>query len=172
MKKRNLIISLLLLCGVVFAQTPVGMAPPIHFQFFTGSGVPLANGKLFTYAAGTTNVLNTYTDATGTTQNPDPILLDASGAPANGSTSTGIFLANNSYKFVAYDSNNVFQWAVDNVATYFGLLNSANTWTVSQTFSLPIVERAQNNQFFIGSPGLQTTLDFPSASNPDHAALS
>src|ERR1039458_9140980 len=132
--------AILLFCGLSFAQVPVASAPPLHFQFFDSNGVPLANGKLYTYAAGTTTPLNTYVDASGTVQNPDPILLDASGSPSNGSVQTGIFLANLSYKFVAYNVGNVFQWSVDNVSSYFGLLNSTNLWTGANTFSLPITE--------------------------------
>jgi hypothetical protein len=79
MKKRNLIISLLLLCGVSFAQVNVALAPPNHPQFFNSSGLPLSGGFIYTYLAGTTTLSNTYADSTGTVQNTDPILLDASG---------------------------------------------------------------------------------------------
>jgi hypothetical protein len=82
MKKRNLIISLLLLCGGAFAQVNVALAPPNHPQFFNSSGLPLSGGFIYTYLAGTTTLSNTYADSTGTVQNTDPILLDASGAPS------------------------------------------------------------------------------------------
>jgi len=143
------------------AQVPVAFAPPIHFQFFNANGTPLANGKIYTYAAGTTTLQNTYVDASGTTENADPILLDATGSPSNGSNQTGIFLANLSYKFVAYDANSVFQWSVDNVSSYFGLLNSANTWTAAQTFTSTITDTLTDNQMIFGGTGNQTTLDFP-----------
>lgn len=145
----------------VHAQVPVAMAPPIHFQFLNSSGNPLANGKIFTYAAGTTALQNTYTDSTGTTQNPDPILLDSTGSPANGSVQTGIFLSNLAWKFVAFDLNNVQQWSVDNVTTYFALTNSANTWTATQTFSSQIIDTLSDNQLAFGTLGNQTTLDAP-----------
>jgi hypothetical protein len=154
-------LALILCAAFVHAQVPVAMAPPIHFQFFNASGQPLANGFLYTYAAGTTTCLNTYVDATGTTQNPCVIPLDSTGSPSNGSTQTGIFLANNSYKFVGYDVNLVFQWSVDNVTSYFGLLNSANTWTGTQTFTGQIVDTLTDNQIVLGSSGSQTTLDAP-----------
>jgi hypothetical protein len=38
-------------------------------QFFDANGNPLVGGKLFTYAAGTTTPLATYTDSTGLTPN-------------------------------------------------------------------------------------------------------
>jgi hypothetical protein len=166
MKKRNLIISLLLLCGGAFAQVNVALAPPNHPQFFNSSGLPLSGGFIYTYLAGTTTLSNTYADSTGTVQNTDPILLDASGAPSNGTSQTGIWLANLAYKFCAFDSSMVQQWCTDNVTTYWQLLNFANTWTFQQTFSLPIVERSTDNQFFLGSPGVQTTLDFPPPVTP------
>ena len=48
-------------------------------QFFDSNGVPLNGGKLFTYAAGTTTKLATYTDSTGGTPNTNPVVLDSRG---------------------------------------------------------------------------------------------
>jgi hypothetical protein len=159
MRKPCLLIFLA--ASFAFAQVPVTMAPPLHFQFFDANGVALANGKLYTYAAGTTNLQNTYADAGGVNQNSDPIMLDATGSPSNGSVQTGIFLANLSYKFVAFNQFNVFEWSVDNVSTYFGLLNTANLWTAAQSFDDPITLFPSDNQIVFGSPGSQTTFDIP-----------
>lgn len=145
----------------VHAQVPVAMAPPIHFQFLNSSGQPLANGKVYSYICGTTTLANTFVDAGGLNQNPDPILLDSTGSPSNGSVQTGIFLSNVCWKFVAFDLNNVQQWSVDNVTTYFALTNSANTWTATQTFSSQIIDTLTDNQMVTGAPGNQMTLDFP-----------
>lgn len=147
--------------GYCFSQVPVVIAPEPHPQFFNASGTPLAGGFLYTYAAGTTTFLNTYVDAFGIIQNPDPIPLDASGAPSNGSVQTGIWLANASYKFCAYDVNLVQQWCADNLSGYLGLLNQANAWTFAQTFTLPITDLSTDSQFVLGAVGNQTTLDFP-----------
>ena len=49
-----------------------------EFQF-NQLGLPLTGGKLFTYAAGTTNKLATYTDSTGLVPNTNPIILDSNG---------------------------------------------------------------------------------------------
>lgn len=136
------------------AQVPVSPSPAPHIQFFSASGVPLANGKVFTYDAGTTNIRNTYIDSTGTSQNTDPIILDAGGF-------ADIWLANQGYKFVVQDSNNVQQWTSDNITGYLGLLNLANAWTFQQTFSLPIIDLATDDQFVLGAPGQTITLDFP-----------
>lgn len=48
-------------------------------QQFNADGVPLAGGKLYTFVAGTTTPKPTFTDITGTVQNPNPIVLDSSG---------------------------------------------------------------------------------------------
>lgn len=48
-------------------------------QQFDADGVPLAGGKLYTFVAGTSTPKPTFTDITGTVQNPNPIVLDSSG---------------------------------------------------------------------------------------------
>lgn len=53
-------------------------APLPKFQF-NQDGAPLAGGKVFTYASGTTTKLATYKDFTGTTPNTNPIILDVNG---------------------------------------------------------------------------------------------
>ena len=55
------------------------IAPYEKQRFFDAAGLPLAGGKLFTYAAGTTTKQNSYTDSTGATPNTNPIILDAAG---------------------------------------------------------------------------------------------
>jgi hypothetical protein len=52
------------------------------WQFFTDNGIPLAGGKLISYAAGTTTPLATYTSATGLSANTNPIILDSAGRVA------------------------------------------------------------------------------------------
>ena len=56
----------------------VNLCPTPKLQF-SQNGVPLAGGKLFTYAAGTSTKLATYANAGGTTTNNNPIILDANG---------------------------------------------------------------------------------------------
>lgn len=50
-------------------------------QFLSALGTPLVGGKVYTYAAGTTNPKATYTDAAGTVQQQNPITLNARGEP-------------------------------------------------------------------------------------------
>lgn len=144
-----------LLCAVsAHAQVSVALAPVGKLQFLSATGVPLANGKVFTYTCGTTSLLNTYKDSFGVIQNTDPIILDQGGF-------ADIWLASLCYKFVVQNSVGAQQWSTDNIQTYFGLLNTANTWTFQQTFSLPIIDTATDNQLVLGTPGNQTILDFP-----------
>ena len=80
-------------------------------QFFDDNGNPLTGGKVFTYAAGTTTPLATYTTSAGTVANTNPIILDAAGRTPN-----EIWLAAGTlYKFIVQTSVNVL------VGTYDGL---------------------------------------------------
>lgn len=69
-------------------------------QFFTNAGVVLAGGKLFTYLAGTTTPLATWTSSAQSVQNSNPIILDSAGRTPN-----EIWLQNGtSYKIVLTDA--------------------------------------------------------------------
>ena len=82
------------------------------WQFFDNSGIPLAGGLLYTYAAGTTTPLATYSDNTGATPNANPIVLDSAGR-----VSGEVWLTNGSnYKFVLKTSAAVTVWTYDNIA--------------------------------------------------------
>jgi len=48
-------------------------------QFFTDDGVPLSGGLLYTYVAGSTTPLTTYTSNVGVVTNSNPIVLDSAG---------------------------------------------------------------------------------------------
>lgn len=72
-----------MLAGCAFGQlssTPVTLAPVPQYQFFDFNGNPLAFGCIFTYQTNTSTPLATFTDYTGTIQNPNPIILSGSGA--------------------------------------------------------------------------------------------
>jgi hypothetical protein len=87
------------------------LAPSIIFQAFAQNGSFLVGGQLFTYAAGTTNPLATYVDTTQTTQNTNPVILNASGQAS-------VYLDPKlSYKFVLQDAsgNSVPPGTVDNI---------------------------------------------------------
>jgi hypothetical protein len=83
-------------------------------QFLDNAGNVLTGGKIETYAAGTTTPQAVYTDATGITFHPNPIILDASGRVPSGGE---IWLTDGLlYKFVLRDSNNVLIATYDNIA--------------------------------------------------------
>lgn len=81
-------------------------------QFFDNSGVPLAGGKLHTYATGTTTPQATYTSSSGVTPHANPIILDSAGRVPGGE----IWLTDNlTYKFVIETSTGVLLGTYDNV---------------------------------------------------------
>jgi hypothetical protein len=88
--------------------SPVGGAAA---QFFTNSGIPLAGGKLYTYAAGTTTPAVTYTSSSGATPHSNPIILNSAGRVATGE----IWLNPSPYKFLLKDSNDVLIATYDNI---------------------------------------------------------
>ena len=81
-------------------------------QFLDNSGNVLTGGLIYTYNAGTTTPLATYTSNLGNTEHPNPIVLDAAGRIPGGEIwlTTGF-----GYKFVTKDSNNVLIGTYDNV---------------------------------------------------------
>lgn len=85
------------------------LSPSPKLQFFTVNGDPLAGGKLYTYAAGTTTPLATYTDSTGITPNTNPVILDA-----RGEASIWLF-STLGYKFVLKTATEVLIYTVDNI---------------------------------------------------------
>jgi len=86
------------------------LSPPPKLQFFGSDGLPLVGGKLYTYAAGTTTPLATYTDYTGATQNTNPVILDATGQ-------AGVWLPDTTtYKYVLKTSADVTLYTVDYVS--------------------------------------------------------
>jgi hypothetical protein len=89
---------------------PVNLSPVAGAaqQFFSNSGVPLAGGLLYTYAAGTTTPQATYTTAAGTTANSNPIVLNSAGRLDNEVWLTSTL----TYKFILKDSGGV------TIATY------------------------------------------------------
>ena len=89
-------------------------------QFFDNNGVPLAGGLIYTYQAGTSSPLATYTDNGGTVANANPIVLDSSGrVPYEIWMFTGY-----SYKFVIQTSSGASIQTLDNL---YPILQNAPT---------------------------------------------
>ena len=80
-------------------------------QFFDDNGVPLAGGLIYTYQAGSSTPLATYTTNAGTVANANPIVLDAAGrVPQEIWLLTGF-----SYKFVLQNADAVLIQTLDNI---------------------------------------------------------
>jgi len=84
------------------------LSPTPKLQFFDLNGAPLSGGLLYTYAAGTTTPLASYTDSTGLIANTNPIVLDSRGE-------ANVWLGTASYKLALYTSAGVLIWTVDNI---------------------------------------------------------
>jgi microcystin-dependent protein len=80
-------------------------------QFFDNNGVPLSGGLIYTYQAGSSTPLTTYTTNNGTIPNTNPIILDAAGR-----TSNEVWMQTGySYKFVLQTSAGVTLQTLDNL---------------------------------------------------------
>jgi hypothetical protein len=152
-RMKLLVVSVLAVLAVrAQAQTPVSVAQVANQQFLNASGTPLASGCVFTYAAGTTTLQATYTDSTGTTQNTNPVILNAGGFAS-------IWVAGQAYKFKVVSSGGTncatgtTQWTVDGINSYADGLGGNNAWlgneshAGSESFSGNVTATAGQNQF-------------------------
>ena len=87
------------------------LAPTPKMQCFAADGTPLVGGKLYSYAAGTTTPLATYTNYGGSTPNSNPVILDSRGEAS-------VWLSASSYKLKLTDATGVEIWTVDNVVGF------------------------------------------------------
>jgi hypothetical protein len=103
------------------------ISPVPFLQFIDANGVPLAGGKLYTYVAGTTTPLATYTAYAGTTPNANPVILDSAGRAS-------VWLGAGSYKFILKDSTDVLVYTTDNIVNAgSGTMQPAVVATQGQT---------------------------------------
>lgn len=101
-------------------------------QLFDNNGVILSGGKIYTYVAGTTTPLATYTSSSGSTALSNPIVLNASGRVPTGE----IWLTDGlSYKFVVKDANDVLIATYDNLSginsNFVNFVTSSETQTAT-----------------------------------------
>jgi len=116
-------------------------------QLFDNNGDVLSGGKLYTYEAGTTTPLTSYTSSTGVTPHTNPIVLDAAGRVPGGE----IWLDyTKRYKFVVRTSADVL------IATYDNIGGSFN--------SEPLLAN------YVGT-GAQTIFNLPSAPADENTTL-
>lgn len=86
------------------------LSPAPKLQFFGTDGLPLVGGKLYTYQAGTTTPIATYTDNTQANLNTNPVILDSAGQ-------ANVWLADTTtYKYVLKTAADVTLFTVDYVS--------------------------------------------------------
>jgi hypothetical protein len=102
----------------------------IGFQFFDNNGNVLSGGLIYTYLAGTTTPIDTYTSYTGTIAHTNPIVLDSAGRVPSGE----IWLLEgeaSEYKFVLKKSDDTLIATYDHVPGTYNASNLANTNNIS-----------------------------------------
>lgn len=97
------------------------------FQFFDSNGAPLNAGKIYTYQAGSSTPLATYTDNAGLVANTNPIVLGTDGRPP----SEIWLLEGYYYKFILKDSDDVTIQTYDNLYGIIGVAPTPATPTPS-----------------------------------------
>ena len=136
--------------------SPVG---GVAAQFFDNNGVPLAGGKLYTYAAGTTTPATAYTSSQGVTAWSNPIILNSAGRVSGSGEiwiTDGIL-----YKFVLETNTGVLIATYDNIsginsnAVAFVNQQEIVTATASQTvFNLGISYQPGTNSLSVFVDGV------------------
>ena len=119
-------------------------------QYFSSAGTPLVGGKVYTYAAGSTTPLATYTDAGGLTPNTNPVILDSRGEAS-------IFFDGSAYKIVLQDSLGASIWTQDNLTSSSYTYLPAGTGAVATTVQAKLRESVSVKDF--GAKGDGTTDD-------------
>lgn len=107
--------------------------PYIKPQYFDGNGLPLSNGRIFTYHAGSTQAAITWATSAGdsSAENTNPIALDGSGRPPD-----GIYLDDvTSYRFDWFDENGNLIDTQDDIIAPFATQSGAVLTTTDQSIS-------------------------------------
>jgi hypothetical protein len=84
------------------------LMPPGKQMYLDGAGNPLSGGKVYTYAAGTSTPLATYSDQAGNIPNANPVVLNSRGEAS-------IFWGAGPYKVTLRTSADALLWTQDNL---------------------------------------------------------
>lgn len=106
----------------------VKLSPIYNEQTITITGDPASGYQLFTYAAGSSTPLASYTDVTGTVAQTNPIIINTNGLPTNGPIWLQVGL---SYKFVLKDPLDNVIHTIDNITGVNDATSTANQWITS-----------------------------------------
>ena len=158
MKRITFILGLLLAArGVIHAQA--ALAPFPGNAFVNSQGQPLVGAYLCSFASGTSTPSATYTDASGTTQNANPIIV-----PSNGIVN--VWVKSTALKFVLYVGGNgacpgtgAVQWSEDGVQVIVSDVSSLNGMTGAVT-----IQGTANQVLMVSGYGL-ITLSLPQSIN-------
>jgi hypothetical protein len=101
------------------------LSPVCNGQIVDANGAPLSGGLIYTYQAGTTTPVTTYSDNAGTAQ-PNPIVLNSAGRATDGPI---WLLGGQAVKLVVKNSSGVTQYTYDNVT---GVNDPSNASTADQ----------------------------------------
>lgn len=96
-------------------------------QFFDDNGDPATGWKIFTYAAGSSTPLATFTTSSGSVAQSNPIIIDSLGFPSVGQVWLTSGLA---YKLVLTNASNVVKKTEDNITGVTGV-SSVTQWIAS-----------------------------------------
>ena len=120
--------------------------------YHAASGVPLVGGKVYTYAAGTSTLKTTWSDAAQTAANANPVILDSRGEAA-------IFWSG-SYKVTLKDSLDSLIWTKDNINTNASISGGP---VLTRTELADITGQANNESRYLLEAGREGLFKFSTA---------
>lgn len=97
------------------------LMPPLKYQPLDDEGAIIPGGKLYTYIAGTSTKLTTYTDESGDVSNANPVILDAAGR-------ADVWLGARIYKMILKDADDALIYSQDNVDGSEAESNETSPW--------------------------------------------
>lgn len=112
-------------------------------QLFDNSGNVLSGGKLYTYEAGTTTPLATYTSSSGSTPHTNPIVLDAAGRVPSGEIWLNYAYR---YKFLVKTSVDVLIATYDNIGGSFNASSIVANFTGTGAQTTFVLASAPSNE--------------------------
>jgi len=106
---KKLLLAFILAAAAAFGQTTAQPLQGVPQQWFDNNGDPCNGCLLYSYTAGTTTPLDTWTTSAGSVANANPVVLDSTGRAS-------VWIKNLSYKFVLKNSTGATTYATyDNV---------------------------------------------------------
>jgi hypothetical protein len=136
------------------------LVPWLTSQFFSNNGQFLAGGQLFSYAAGTSTPIATFSDSTGLNVNTNPVIANSRGEMSVWITSNVL------YKFVLEDASGNTIWTRDQVSsTQLLSLNGGSDTGSASLYILNFLSPFTTLAAFTGTP-----IFFVAANNSANAA--